>query len=69
MPADTARPTHVTLPLTEEERAGLLDLLQQALGEARVEVHRTHTPAFRDQVLRQEALIRGVIERLGRLGA
>lgn len=53
------------LTLTEVERVGLLGLLKEALGEARVEVHRTHTPGFREQVLREESMIRGLIDKLG----
>jgi hypothetical protein len=53
-----------TLTLSSEERDALLSLLRQALGEARVEAHRTHTPAFRDLVLDQQAVIRILIEKL-----
>jgi hypothetical protein len=59
-------PTH-TLILSTEERDSLLGLLRQALGETRVEVHRTHTPAFRERVIGQEVLIRTLIEKLERL--
>jgi hypothetical protein len=69
MSTKTTQTAAHSLALSEEERSVLMDLLQQALGEARVEVHRTHTPDFRDQVLRQVALIRGLIDKLGRLGA
>ena len=44
-----------------------MTLLERALGETRVEVHRTHTPGFRDQVLHQEAVIRRLLEKLQRL--
>jgi hypothetical protein len=60
------QPTH-SLALTMEERDSLLHLLRQALGEARVEVHRTHTPAFREVVLGQEVLLRNLIEKLERI--
>jgi hypothetical protein len=60
------QPTH-TLSLSAEERDSLLDLLRQALGETRVEVHRTHTPAFRELVLAQEVLIRNLIGKLEQL--
>lgn len=56
-----------TLTLSGEERDVLLGLLRPTLGEARVEVHRTHTPAFRDAVLGHEAGIRALIEKLERL--
>lgn len=55
------------LTLTGGERDNLLDLLRQTLGEARVEVHRTHTPAFRESVICQEARIRTLIEKLERI--
>jgi hypothetical protein len=67
MPTDPGQQKH-TVVFTEEERAVLLDLLQQALGETRVEVHRTHTPSFRDKVLREEQLIRGLVEKLRIVG-
>ncbi|MGP0070299.1 MAG: hypothetical protein ACLQGP_42695 [Isosphaeraceae bacterium] len=56
-----------TLTLRDEERDKLLDLLRRSLGEARVEVHRTHTPAFRESVIGQEDAIRSLIEKLERL--
>lgn len=56
----------LTLSLEEPERAELLQMLQQALRETRVEAHRTHTPDFRDQVLGREKLLRTLIEKLGR---
>jgi hypothetical protein len=62
-----AQPSTLTLTLTPEERTSLLGLLKRELGDARVEVHRTHTPAFREQVLQQEALIRGLIDKLDQL--
>lgn len=67
MTDQAAQPSILTLTLTQEERNSLLDLLKQALGEARIEVHRTHTPAFREQVLHQESLIRGLVDKLDRL--
>jgi len=67
MSAQVLQQSSHTLNLSGEERDSLLGLLRQALGEARVEVHRTHTPAFRDSVLAQEAVIRALIEKLERL--
>jgi hypothetical protein len=52
-----------TVTLTEEERAELLRLLKHTLGETRAEAHHTHTPAFRDGVLRQEALLTELIAK------
>jgi hypothetical protein len=56
------------LTLSVAERDGLLGLLRQARGEARTEVRRTHTPAFRESVLAQQTLLRTLIEKLERLG-
>lgn len=58
----------LTLELTPAECGQLKNLLQQALGETRVEVHRTHSPGPREQVLEQESLIRGMLEKINRLG-
>jgi hypothetical protein len=57
-----------TLTLSGEERETLLELLRKTLGEVRIEVHRTHTPSFRESVLCHEALIRTLIEKLERPG-
>ena len=64
MSARVPQPSNYTLPLSEQEREVLLGLLRQSLGEARIEVHRTHTPEFRELVEGQEALIRALIEKL-----
>ncbi len=53
--------------ISEEERAELIRLLDRALGESRVEAHRTHTPEFRDRVLREQTLLRGLLERFSHL--
>lgn len=50
--------------LTASEREYLLGLLEAALGDTRVEVHRTHTPGYREQVLQQENLIRQLLGKL-----
>ena len=52
--------------LDAEERTELVTLLERELGETRVEAHRTHTPDFREQVLRQEAVIRRLLDKLQR---
>jgi hypothetical protein len=57
--------TEVPLTLTAEERAFLLRLLEAVLGETRVEVHHTHfSPEFREQVLREEKMVRGLLEKV-----
>jgi hypothetical protein len=66
MSTDASRSGMPALALDEEERAVLLGLLEQALGETRVEVHRTHTPEYRMQVQHRERLLAKVIEKIGR---
>jgi hypothetical protein len=69
MATGSAGTASYTLVLNEAERAELLRLLEHTLGETRVEAHRTHTPAYRERVLGQEAVIRGLLEKLGRTPA
>ena len=66
MSTDVAQSGMMVLALDEEERAVLLQLLEQALSETRVEVHRTHTPDFRMQVQHREELLAKMIEKIGR---
>lgn len=66
MSTQVLQQTRCTLHLSDPEREVLLDLLRQALGETRVEAHRTHTPDFRELVLDQQATIRGLIGKLER---
>jgi hypothetical protein len=54
----------LTLRLDEEERAVLQRLLEQALGETRVEVHRTHTPDFRMQVQHRKELLAKMVKKI-----
>jgi hypothetical protein len=68
MSAQAIQKSRYTLTLSDQERDNLLGLLRQAFTETRVEAHRTHTPDFRSLVLGQEALIRGLVEKLERLG-
>jgi hypothetical protein len=58
-----------TLTLNEQERAVLERLLNQSLGDTRVEVHHTHTPGYREEVLREENLIRGLLAKVRQPGA
>lgn len=53
------------LLINEQERAELLRLLRNSLGETRVEVHHTHTPDYRESVKHEEEVIRGLLEKLG----
>jgi hypothetical protein len=59
-----------TVNLTAEEQALLVRLLEGALGETRVEVHRTHfSPDFREALKQEEARIRALLAKLGQAPA
>ncbi len=60
MPVTDVRP----LSITEEERFELIRLLEQALQETRVEIHRTHTPGYRKRVIGEESLVRSLLTKL-----
>ncbi len=59
----TANQTHGTIHLTldQAELAELLRLLEQTVGETRVEVHRTHTPEFRAGVQHEEGILKSIL--------
>ena len=52
------------LQLHDRERDLLIQLLDYALGEMRVEVRRTSTPDFHDRLKADEELLKGVIAKL-----
>ena len=54
----TTEPTFHSFMISEEERSELILLLEHALGESRVESHRTHTPDYRERVLGEQSLLR-----------
>lgn len=58
-----------TITLTTEERQLLVDLLQNALQETRVEEHRTRILSFRELIVEKEKLLLAILEKLGRLAA
>ncbi len=62
--ATTTVPEARTFMFSEEERVEMVRLLEQILRETRVEVHRTHTPDYRDRVIGQESLLRGLLAKL-----
>ena len=66
--ATTTVPETRTFMFSEEERVEMVRLLEQVLGETRVEIHRTHTPDYRDRVMGQESLLRGLLAKLQRAG-
>jgi hypothetical protein len=53
-----------TLVMNEQERAELVRVLSNYLGETRVEVHHTHTPGYREEVKHEEAVLRGLLTKL-----
>ena len=59
----TTEPVVHGFMIAEEERAELIRLLETALGENRVEVHRTHTPEYRERVLGEQSLLRGLLDK------
>jgi hypothetical protein len=55
-----------SLMLSAEEKSLLARVLRAALGETRVELHRTHfSPEFRSEVQQEEKLLRGLLAKLG----
>ena len=52
------------LALSERERELLLKLLEEQLGELRVEARRTETPAYREHLQEDEDCLRQLVERL-----
>jgi hypothetical protein len=52
------------LTLTAAERKFLVDLLDLVLKERQIEEHRTRTPSYREHILRQEALINQLLNKL-----
>jgi hypothetical protein len=53
------------LMLTAEETKFLVDLLEIALRDMRVEEHRTRTPTYREHILHQEQLLKSLLGKLG----
>jgi hypothetical protein len=56
----------ITIILSDEERARLMDLLDGALRDTHVEARRTEAPAYQKGVHHQEAVLRALIEKLRR---
>jgi hypothetical protein len=53
--------------ITEEERTELIQLLERVLGETRIEIHRTHTPDYRERVMSEQTLLRGLLDKISHL--
>ncbi len=59
----------LTVVFDEEERSEVLQLLEAALGETRVEFRHTQTADYRAKVKQREELLKRLIERLRNVGA
>jgi len=55
------------LEISGTERSALMELVEQALGDKRVEVRRTSTPSYHDQLLAEERKLIGLLEKLKQL--
>jgi hypothetical protein len=66
MSAPPTTTAEFTLLLTQEERAQLSSLLDQALRDKRIEVHRTDAIEYRKQVQQEETVLQGLVEKLRR---
>jgi hypothetical protein len=60
----TATSAQCTVTFTEEEQKELLRLLENSLTETHVEARRTEAPAFQQQLHRQEAVLRALIDKV-----
>lgn len=56
------------LELSAEDRGLLERILDQALSEMRVEVRRTTTPKFHDDMAKDEARLKDLLARIRDLG-
>jgi len=57
----------MNLVITAEERNELLQVVERTLGETRVEVRRTRTPDFHDQLQHEEVVLQSLYEKLKHL--
>jgi hypothetical protein len=64
MAATSTTSPAITLTLTEEERTHLLTILEQALREKKIEVHRTKAFAARELVQEQASFLEKLIDSL-----
>ena len=58
--------TEFTIALNENERNELIRIINQEIEDTRVEMHRTHSPAFRDDVKNEEELLGRLLAKLTR---
>jgi nicotinamide riboside kinase len=66
MTGSTTGSSPLTITLNEEERTQLVNFLEQALRDKRVEIHRTEASNYRERLSRQEAVLRGLLDKLRR---
>jgi hypothetical protein len=52
------------LELSTEDRATLEQILDRVLSEMRVEVRRTSTPKYHDELLADEERLKGLLDRI-----
>jgi len=53
------------ITLTADERSYLVQVLESALKNHRVEEHRTRAPSYREQILQEEKLLEQLLVKLG----
>ena len=56
--------TETQLLLNAEEKELLMKLLEREVSQRLVEEHRTRTPAYREHILHDETVLRGVLTKL-----
>ena len=56
--------TEIQLLLNAEEKELLVKLLEREVSKRLVEEHRTRTPAYREHILHDEAVLRGMLTKL-----
>jgi hypothetical protein len=59
-------PVDTQLALSSAEHNFLVQTLEMALKNHRVEEHRTRTPTYREQILQEEKLIEQLLIKLGK---
>jgi hypothetical protein len=53
------------LDLSMEERRLITRILERAYGDLRSEIYKTDSPSMKDELKREEALLGGILEKLG----
>ncbi len=64
MPASGTELPAITLTLSGEERSLLLNFLEQKYRDKQIEEHRTDAIDFREYVQHEEAVLRGLLDKL-----